>query len=282
MRTYCDLSIQDYHNHKDIPSRSALLQALKSPAHLRRYLDGKIKKNDSMRLGTFIHEFIENGLQIPSHWNAKQELYQRTTNGRPAGSPKLDEDGNPLFSYENLNNPDDSLTPAKSVLAVSMMDAIENDLFIARALQLPDIIIEPTYFGLIKGRQVKTRPDIAYTDDGGHLIEIKTVSSLDESDISREFFEYGYDIQLFLELELSGAESVTFYFVSAETPSGIARHTVDRNSLWYKLGKQRAELGLELFYNNKDTAQTSYNMGDINVPISYKAANYIAKNGIEE
>ena len=281
MKQYIKESIEKYHSNTDIPSRSALVQALKSPAHLRKYLDGKTKKTDSMKLGSFIHDFIENGVQIPDCWATQQELYQRTTNGRPAGSPKLDEDGNPLFSYVNQLNPDESLTPAKSALAVAMMDAIENDMFITRALQLPDIEIEPSFYCEIAGMKVKARPDIAYTDGDGHLIEIKTVSSLDESDIARDFFEFGYDIQLFLELELSGAESVTFYFVSAENPSGVARFTVGRDSPWYALGKERATRGLERFYASKDTTQTSYNRADIEIPISYKAANYMAEHGIE-
>lgn len=273
-------SIEDYHAQKEIPSRSALLQALKSPAHLRRYLDGKTKKTDNMKLGTFIHDFIENGIQIPHFWSTQQELYQRTTNGRPAGSPKLDEDGNPLFSYINQNNPDESLTPAKSVLAKSMMDAIENDTFIVSAMGLDDLVIEPSFYGEIEGMKVKARPDLAF-ENCNNLIEIKTTSSLDPDDIAREFFEYGYDVQAFLELELSGADSVYFYFISSESPSGTARFVVSRDSVWYTLGKQRAIEGLKAYYANKDTTQDSYVRGEITIPISYKAAKYMAERGIE-
>lgn len=281
MNSFVKESIEQYHNNKEIPSRSALVQALKSPAHLKKYLDGKTKKTDSIRLGTFIHDFIENGIAVAPHWTTKTEVYQRATNGRPAGSPKLDEDGNPLFIYENQQNPDESLTPAKSALAVAMMSAIENDVFINMAMQLPDIEIEPSFYGEIDGMKVKARPDLAYTDGDGHLIEIKTVSSLDESDIARDFFEYGYDIQLYLELSLSGAENITFYFVSSENPSGVARFTLDKTSPWFALGEHRAKEALKLFYANKDTAAVSYNKENIEVPLSYKAANYMAQNGIE-
>lgn len=275
-------SIEDYHAQKEIPSRSALLQALKSPAHLRRYLDGKIKKTDNMKLGTFIHDFIENGIQIPHFWSTQQELYQRTTNGRPAGSPKLDEDGNPLFSYINQNNPDESLTPAKSVLAKSMMDAIENDTeFIQPAMALEDLVVEPVFIGEINGFKAKSRPDLAFVNNNT-LIEIKTTSSLDPSDIAREFFEYGYDIQAYMELELSGAEQVYFYFVSAETPSGTAWLYINKNSPWYKLGEHRTKEALKAFYANKNTTSTSYTHGEIEVPLSYKAADFMAKNGIGE
>ena len=282
MKEYINESIENYHSKTEIPSRSALVQALKSPAHLRRYLDGNTKKTDNMRLGTFIHDFIEYGIQIPQHWSARQELYQRATNGRPAGSPKLDEDGNPLFSYVNQNNPDESLTPAKSILAKSMMDAIENDAeFIRPAMALEDLVVEPVFVGEIDGFKAKTRPDLAFTKNGT-LIEIKTASSLDPADIAREFFEYGYDIQAYMELELSGADQVYFYFVSAETPSGTARLYVDKASPWYKLGEHRTKQALKAFYANKDSTSTSYTRGEIDVPLSYKAADYIAKNGIGE
>ena len=275
-------SIEDYHAQKEIPSRSALVFALKSPAHLRRYLDGKTKKTDNMKLGTFIHDFIENGIQIPHFWSTQQELYQRATNGRPAGSPKLDEDGNPLFSYINQNNPDESLTPAKSVLAKSMMDAIENDTeFIQPSMALEDLVVEPVFIGEINGFKAKSRPDLAFVNNDT-LIEIKTTSSLDPSDIAREFFEYGYDIQAYMELELSGAEQVYFYFVSAETPSGTAWLYINKNSPWYKLGEHRTKEALKVFYANKDTTSTSYTHGEIEVPLSYKAADFMAKNGVGE
>ena len=281
MKEHIKESIESYHSNKEIPSRSSLVMALKSPAHLRKYLDGDMKKTDNMKLGSFIHEFIEYGIRVPQHWSVKTEVYQRATNGRPAGSAKLDENGKPLYSYVNDQNPDESLTPAKSVLATNMMAAIENDIFITRSMELPDMVIEPTFYGEINGMKVKARPDLAYTDGDGHLIEIKTTSSLDESTIAREFFEYGYDIQAFLELKLSGAEAVTFYFVSAEVPSGVARFTMTKEHPWYKLGEHRATEGLRLFYANKDTTQVSYSLGDIEIPLSYKAADYMAQHGIE-
>ena len=275
------LTIEEYHSKKDIPSRSALVQALKSPAHLRAYLDGKTKKTDSMKLGTFIHDFIEEGIKLPSYWQVMPELYQRATNGRPAGSPKLDDEGNPLYSYVNQYDADESLTPAKSVLATGMMKAIENDMFIVSARGLPDLVVEPTFIGTIDGMKVKARPDLAF-EDSNTLIEIKTTSSLDPDDIGREFFEFGYDIQAFLELELSGADSVYFYFVSSEKPSGTARFIVGRDSVWYKIGKQRAIEGLKAFYANKDTTQESYNKEEIVVPVSYKATKYMAEHALEE
>lgn len=281
MNTYNKISIEDYHNDNTIPTRSALLQALKSPAHLNMYINGSKKPSESMKLGSFIHEFIENGIEIPNNWQTRQELYQRTTNGRPAGSPKLDEDGNALFSYVNYNDETASLTPAKSVIAVSMMKAIENDMFIVSAMDLDDIVVEPTFVGEIEGMKVKTRPDLAFTNNNT-IIEIKTTSSLDPDDIAREFFDFGYDIQAFLELELSGADLVYFYFISSETPSGTARFAVSRDSVWYKLGKQRTIEALKLFYKHKDSTQQSYNRAEITVPISYKAAKYMAENGIEE
>lgn len=280
MKNYIKESINSYHNNKDIPSRSTVLCALKSPAHLRKYLEGKTKTTDNMKLGIFIHDFIENGINMPQHWTTQQEFYQRATNGRPAGSPKLDEDGNPLFSYINQNNPEENLTPAKSVLAVSMMSAIENDPFIVSAMDLDDLVVEPSFYGEIEGMKVKARPDLAF-ENCNNLIEIKTTSSLDPDDIAREFFEYGYDIQAFLELELSGADSVYFYFISSESPSGTARFVVSRDSVWYTLGKQRALEGLKAFYANKDTTQDSYGRGEITIPISYKAAKYMAERGIE-
>lgn len=280
MKEFKSISITDYHNDKSIPTRSALLQALKSPAHLRAYLDGKTKKSDSMKLGTFIHDFIENGINIPVFWVAKQEVYLRATNGRPAGSPKLDDSGNPLFSYENTLFPDESLTPAKSTLARAMMLAVENDTFITRAMCLPDVVQEPTFVGEIDGMAVKTRPDLAFTDNDT-LVEIKTASSIDQADLSREFFDYGYDMQAYLELELSGAKGMYFFFVSAEEPSGTARLFIDRNSEWFKLGEHRTKEALKLFYQHRNTVNTSYTRDEITVPLSYKAADYMAKNGIE-
>lgn len=281
MKQHNTISIQDYHNNKDIPSRSTLLQALKSPAHLRKYLDGRIKKTDNMKLGTFIHDFLENNMSLAEHWTAQQEVYLRATNGRPAGSPKLDDEGRPLFSYVNTANADDSLTPAKSVLARAMMTAIENDVFITNAMGLPDVVIEPTFVGDIDGYKVKARPDIAFTESNT-LVEIKTISSLDPGDIAREFFEYGYDMQAYLELELSGADMVYFFLVSSEDPSGTARVVITRDSVWYNLGKNRVKEALRLFYANKDLQQTSYTKGEITLPLPYKAVNYMAENGIEE
>lgn len=281
MKEYIKESIESYHNNKDIPSRSTLLCALKSPAHLRKCLEGKTKITDNMKLGTFIHDFIESGINLPQHWTTQQEIYQRTTNGRPAGSPKLDEDGNPLFSYINQYNSEENLTPAKSVLAVAMMSAIENDPFIVSAMGLGDLVVEPSFYGEIEGMKVKARPDLAF-EDCNNLIEIKTTSSLDPDDIAREFFEYGYDIQAFLELELSGADSVYFYFISSESPAGTARFVVSRDSVWYTLGKQRAIEGLKAYYAHKDSTQDSYTRGEIIIPISYKAAKYMAECGIEE
>lgn len=280
MKSYKVISIDEYHGDKEIPTRSALLQALKSPAHLRAYLDGKNKKTDSMKLGSFIHEYIERGLNIAEHWVVKPEVYQRTTNGRPAGSPKLDDNGNPLFSYANSYSPDDSLTAAKSVIACAMIKAIDADMFIQSALNLPDVVVEPTFVGVIDGMQVKTRPDLAF-ENSDTLIEIKTASSLDPADIARDMFEYGYDIQAYLELELSGAKNMYFYIISSEEPSGTARVYIDRDSPWFKIGEHRTKEALHLFYANKDTTHTSYCRGEVDVPLSYKAADYMAKNGIE-
>lgn len=272
-----------YHADKTTPSRSVLSQALKSPAHLKHFLDVGVKTTDSMKLGTFVHEYIENKLELDTNtWSVKHELYQRTTGAHLAGTCKTDEDGNPLWSYTNGADESASLTPAKSVLAKAMMDACDNCEFINGVIDKYEntMIVEPCYYGTLFGYPAKAKPDIVIPDEET-VIEIKTASSLEESDLAREIFDMDYDMQAYMEMTLSGAERVIFYFVGADNPSGTATFTVTKDSEWFRIGEHKCKQALENFAQWKNTTATSYQKGEIQIPLSYKATDYMVKNGLE-
>lgn len=279
MNEYKIISNEDYHADMSVPSKSTLSQALKTPAHLYAYQNEPHKRTDSMKLGTFIHESIENGMNVSPKYAVKTELYLRTAGSHPAGSPKVDENGNPIWSYECTTDPTESLTPAKSLLAKSMMIACSDDLYINKILS-ENTIIEPSYYGKLFGQDVKARPDIVVPETKT-VIEIKTINSIDEQDIAREMFDLDYDMQAYIELELSGADKLVFFFVSSECPAGTSTFTVDRESMHYKIGKHKCETALGNYAKWKNSIALSYHKGPIDVPLSYRATNYLVKNGLE-
>lgn len=279
MNEYKVISNQDYHADKSVPSKSTLSQALKTPAHLYAYLNKPTKKTDAMKLGTFIHEFIENGLSVSSKYTTVQQIYQRTTGSHPAGSPKVDENGDPIWTYDCILDDTDSLTPAKSAQAKEMTIACSDDLYINTVLS-QNHIIEPSYYGKLFGHDVKARPDIVLPDSKT-VVEIKTANSIDEQDLARDMFDMDYDMQAYIEMELSGADKLVFFFVSSECPAGTATFTVDKESMTYKIGKHKCETALENYNKWKNSIALSFHKGPIDIPLSYKATNYLVKNGLE-
>lgn len=282
MRTdYAIVSNEDYHNEKDIPSRSLLSEALKSPAHLRKAIEGVKEYTDSMNLGTFIHDYIQTMLNLNQNfqnWERRNEYYKRATEKNNVGDLKS-------WSFINKTDSEQSLTPAKSELALaitqSCLDAMDTKGSLLNSLfSMSDMVAEPTYYGIIDGLQVKTRPDIACIKDDT-LVEIKTTKNLDPDSLARDFFDLDYDMQAYMELELTGAEKIVYLLVGTNDPVGFGSFVIDRNSPYFATGKEKTLKAIELYKKNKDSKDTFYDVGSIDLPVSYRAADFMAKNGVE-
>lgn len=280
------MTLEEYHNNIKLPSPSVLSEALKSPAHLALYLQKKRKPTDEYNFGSLIHEFIENEFAFPDKlYKREDELYQRATGTAKAGDPKLDEDGDPKFTYSCIGAPERSLTAAYSKKAQETMRALTECKELQDIFELGKVVIEPSMTGTIHGQEVKCRPDIlVFHEDGIALIEIKTTRHglINMENFSRDFFDMNYDMQCYIESKITSQNYPdtpvqTFILaVSSDMPCGSA--FIDIPNELFEIGREKAKDALAV-WETHPTKTSYFTRGTME--LSYKANDYRVRKGIE-
>ncbi len=235
------MDIDEYHSHPAV-SRSGLLLIDRSPQHYWwQYLSGQAKKidTDALRIGGAFHTLI---------------LEPHTFNDRavviPEGAPKK-----PSITQLNAKKPSDdtiaaiqwwanweqfragrtSLSQDEFAEMQAMADAIRNQPVSAKVL-VESGNIESSFFWTDPdtGVQVKARPD--YYREDGIVLDLKTTASANKEDFQRSIINYGYDIQVFMQMEgierVTGRRPESFVFVCVEkTPPYATAFYVADNDL---------------------------------------------------
>lgn len=281
------LTLKEYHeNYPDLPSPSVLSAALKSPAHLAYYLQTPRKPTDEYNFGSLIHEFIENNFVFPDKlYTEEAEVYKRATGDAQAGDPKLDDDGDPKFTYVCTADPERTLTASHSKKAKAVMKGLSECDEVKAYLAAGKVIVEQSMTGEINGVKVKCRPDILIEfKDKIVLLEIKTTRHglVDLMGFSRDFFDMNYDMQCCFEAEITQQNypdkpvEVLVLAVSSDMPAGAA--IVDMPDTLVEIGKAKIIDALAV-WATKPTKTFYFTKGTLGV--SYMATEYRARKGIE-
>ena len=281
------LALKEYHeNYPDLPSPSVLSAALKSPAHLAYYLQTPRKPTDEYNFGSLIHEFIENNFVFPDKlYTEEAEVYKRATGDAQAGDPKLDDDGDPKFTYVCTVDPERTLTASNSKKAKAVMKGLSECDEVKAYLAEGKVVVEQSMTGEINGVKVKCRPDILIEfKDKIVLLEIKTTRHglVDLMGFSRDFFDMNYDMQCCFEAEITQQNypdkpvEVLVLAVSSDMPAGAA--IVDMPDTLVEIGKAKIIDALAV-WATKPTKTFYFTKGTLG--ISYMATEYRARKGIE-
>ena len=287
------ITLEKYHSeYKNLPSPTVLAEALHSPYHLAYYVNhaDKMKPSDEYNFGTLIHEFIENKFVFPdAQYERVGEFYQRASGKAKAGDPKLDDDGDPKFTYECKANPDKSLTAAKSKLADIVIAGLSGCKEARDMFSKGKLIIEQSMTGKINGVECKCRPDIML-EFNNHicLVEIKTTKQclIEMEGFARDFFDYNYDLQCCMEAEITQQNypektvEIVVLAVSSDLPAGAA--IFDMPETLVKTGKDKVERALAVWKQHQEKpAPEFYFVPRRQIEPSFRALNYTVERGIE-
>ena len=280
------LTLEAYHE-LPMPSASVLSEAFRSIAHLNVYLENKKKKSAGYDLGTFVHEFIENKLELPPQYERVADYYVRATGKAVAGDPKLDENGNPIFHFDCTTDPTRSLTPKESVAATEVMAALQHWVGLRNIVNNEGVIFEQSMTGIVDGVEVKARPDIIVVSNNEvNVYEIKTTKADQTSAdaFSRDAFAYNYDLQAYLEKEITQQNypdkvvHIHFLAIGTEVPVGMVDYVVPT---WFmETGARKTKTALAV-WNMRDMSKQTYYVKTDELSMSYAAANFMAQEGIE-
>ena len=285
------ITLEKYHNEYNQPSPTMLSEALKSQHHLAYYLHhkGAMKPSDEYNFGTLIHEYIESNFEFPKQYEEMPELYQRATGVFKAGDPKLDDDGDPKFTYICKTDPDKSLTPANSKKAKIVIAGLSQCEEARNMFSKGKLIVEQSMTGVIGGVECKCRPDILLEfKDKIVVVELKTTRHglINMESFARDFFDFDYDMQCCFEAEITQQNypekhvEVVVLAVSSDMPSGAAIFEMPETLI--KTGKDKIACALETWRAEQEhPAKEFYFVGRREITPSFKALNYLVERGIE-
>ena len=234
-----EMTMAEYIAHPAI-SRSAMVDALITPAHAVRGMTFPKDTTDAMRVGTATHMAFLEPTQLLHTFNLFTGKVRR---GEKWELHKA--------AAENAGK-DPYLTQSQYDLALSMGEALRlnktTSALFSRTPNKREIVI---IFSLC-GMEVKVRLDTLITDDCPTIPDIKTAKAIDDHSFASSVYAYGYDIQSWIYREATRAKLKkyrvnNFVIAAVEKERNIVidgklTHAVRVFDMrdWMKGGEQRA------------------------------------------
>ena len=282
---YENLPNEEYHKMAGISS-SILKAAIVSEAHLDNYIRKGVK-NKAVVLGDAIHACLLEPERFEKSYGIEQDVYKKNINGHVAGSPKLDDDGEPIMAYRHNTDSSKDITGEEFKKLQAMIKAANESEIVQDLLALKKNV-ELSAFIEEDGRTLKVRPDFITKDNW--IVDIKSVGGFADKpsapdNFARAFFDNGYDIQMFMYYNVLSKAMDTefkgfkFLCLDATVPSGVQVYTfVNGESKWFELGGYRFKKALEIYdrYMQNKVHKVYENETPDDLPLSYKAEEYLA------
>lgn len=228
------MPVTQYHADNAI-GHSGIVKMLKSPAHLREYLDHPHLPTPAMAFGTAVHTFVLEPEHFADEFVAAEKFDRRTKEGKEAAA-RFEEahQGKTLIASENMA----TLTLIRA--------AVHSHQGAARLLRQGDAELSAFWIDPETGLGCKCRPDWF---NGAAIVDLKTCTDASSGGFSRSIATFGYDIQAAFYVD--GIKAVTgmelpflFVAVEKEAPHAVAVYRADPQIIEVGRKKYRAALQL--------------------------------------
>lgn len=225
---------KQYHADKAI-GHSGIVKMLKSPAHLREYLDHPHEATPAMAFGTAVHTYVLEPEVFSEEFVVAEKFDRRTKEGKEAAA-RFEEvnQGKTMITTEELN----TLTLVRS--------AVQSHLGAHKLLGDGEAELSAFWTDPITGLNCKCRPDWF---NGEAVVDLKTCVDASSNGFSRSIATFGYDIQAAFYVDgikaITGLE-IPFLFVAVEkeAPHAVAVYQADPQII--EIGRKKYQAALQL------------------------------------
>jgi len=208
-------------------SPTALKQWLKSPNHFIAYKLGQRQESEAMDLGSLIHAYALTPDEADQAYMCIDEtmiLAQLSDSGNPRGTKKYKE-----WKAEQL---DLALSTGKRIVSVEDLNTAK---MLATKLRTTfdwlfdqDTEYEVHVEGTIAGMPVHGYVDMLRGHVlGDTVIDLKTTGYASLEKFKRDFFNYGYHIQLGMYCEILNTNHCQVLVAETDSPHGVGLYLVD-------------------------------------------------------
>lgn len=223
-----------YHEDKAI-GHSGILRMLKSPAHLREYLDYPHQLTPAMAFGSAVHSFILEPKRFSEEYSVAEKFDRRTKEGKEAAAK---------FDAENQGK---TLITSEELATLTLIRAsVHSHKGAARLLSRGDAELSVFWNDPATGIACKCRTDWF---DGEAITDVKSCTDASLNGFSRSVATFGYDVQAAFYVD--GIKAATgmelpFNFIAAEkdAPHAVAVYRADPEVIEVGRKKYRAALQL--------------------------------------
>jgi hypothetical protein len=223
-----------YHADKSI-GHSGIIKMLRSPAHLREYLDHPHLPTPAMAFGSAVHTFVLEQERFADEFVVAEKFDRRTKEGKEAAARFEEEhQGKTLMTSEDIA----TLTLVRA--------AVHSHQGAAKLLRQGAAELSAFWLDKNTGISCKCRPDWF---NGEVIVDLKSCVDASSSGFSRAIATYGYDIQAAFYVD--GIKAVTgmelpfkFVAVEKEAPHAVAVYRADPEIIEVGRKKYRAALQL--------------------------------------
>jgi hypothetical protein len=223
-----------YHADKSI-GHSGIVKMLKSPAHLREYLDHPHQPTPAMAFGTAVHTYVFEQERFAEEFVVAEKFDRRTKEGKEAAA---------RFEEEHQGK---TLITAEDIATLTLMRAaVYCHQGAASLIRKGEAELSAFWTDPATGLACKCRPDWF---NGEAIVDLKTCIDASSSGFSRSIANFGYDIQAAFYVD--GIKAVTgmelpflFVAVEKEAPYAVAVYRADPEVIEVGRTKYRAALQL--------------------------------------
>ena len=251
------MSATQYHADKAI-GHSGIVKMLKSPAHLREYLDHPPTPTPAMAFGTAVHTFVLEQERFGDDFVVAEKFDRRTKEGKEAAA-----------RFEEANQGKTLITSEEMATLSLVRSAVHSHLGAARLFGQGQAELSAFWTDADTGLNCKCRPDWF---NGEVVVDLKTCVDASSGGFSRSIANFGYDIQAAFYVD--GIKAVTglelpFLFVAVEkdAPHAVAVYRADPEVIEVGRKKYRAALQL-LKWCRESGSWPAYQPGGEIEPIS--------------
>lgn len=223
-----------YHADRAI-GHSGIVKILKSPAHLREYLDHPHTPTPAMAFGTAVHTFVLEQERFADEFVVAEKFDRRTKEGKEAAA-----------RFEEANQGKALITSDEMDTLNRVRSAVHSHLGAAKLLRQGDAELSAFWTDANTGLSCKCRPDWF---NGEAIVDLKTCVDASNGGFSRSIANFGYDIQAAFYVD--GIRAVTgmelpflFIAVEKEAPHAVAVYRADPEVIEVGRKKYRAALQL--------------------------------------
>ena len=223
-----------YHAEKAI-GHSGIVKMLKSPAHLREYLDHPHQPTPAMAFGTAVHTYVLEQDRFAEEFVVAEKFDRRTKEGKEAAA-----------RFEEANQGKIVITSEEMATLTLVQRAVFAHQGAARLLSVGDAELSAFWTNADTGLNCKCRPDWF---NGEAIVDLKTCVDASSSGFSKSIANFGYDIQAAYYVD--GIKAVTgmelpFLFVAVEkdAPHAVAVYRADPDVI--EIGRKKYRAALQL------------------------------------